>query len=251
MRALKGLALFLVVTLSLAWVPSVAKADGCFTNRAFYGVQSYNYTPTYSYQKTYAVPYANYVPTYQQTYYYTPKVVEAIVQPDYYYSAGATANAKVIGDILKLLEKQIERNQQQPNPAVPYQQPLPPQGPGPEGSVQPGKVQQYPQTPMVPLNNTPQIEVVPHQQGAGSYQEPKLLAVVNKSCARCHSDGKASGGLVLVRNNQLAPLTEGQWWKAFAQVSIGEMPQGGKPLADDETVLFYQAAKAAEKLAKR
>lgn len=232
---MKYLVAFLVCCLSLTFIPSVSRSDGCFVNRSFYSGSSY--TPSYSYQKAYVAP------SYQhQDYHYVPKVVEVVVASDYYYSVGSYYRDKLLSDSIvgRLAELQL-KNQSKPSPAT---DPAAPQSSPPLRQV-----------PMPPVETPPPGGVGSSSQGtleASPYQDASLLAVINRSCAECHNATVSKGKFSLVTaDGKLASVSEGKWWKAFSMVSTGEMPTKGKPLSDEETVLFHTAAKAAEKFAHK
>jgi hypothetical protein len=230
-KMLKGLLAFAAATLALGLLPDAVCADGCFKTRSYFG--AYSYAPTYA------------APTYYyQQPYYVPKVVEAIVAPDYYYSVGSYYKDKLLADAIvgRIAELQLKNPGGQTAP--------PTYSPGPEAAPPGGGVRQAPANPMSPLN-TPQIEVIPQQgrRGPGAYQNPKLLAVLNQACASCHGDTPTRGASwTLVSQGKLANLTSAEWNEAFVLVSTQEMPKGNKPVADEATVLFREAALAVRQL---
>lgn len=236
MKHLAALGIFLTLIVAIVCLePPPLQADGCFVNRSFYTGQSYSVpyvTPTYSHQKAYVAP------TYNYHYDYTPKVVEVLVNPDYYYSVGSYYRDKVLTDAIvgRLSELQLKSQQKPgvdpPQSTAPPRVTMPPVETPPPGGVGPAEPQGF-------LDASP-------------YQEPKLLATINQSCARCHNPTTAKGKLsLLTPDGKIANLSEGTWWKCFSLVSTGEMPAGGKAISDEETVLFHTAAKAAEKFARK
>ena len=209
------------------WTPSVSEAgNNCFANRSFYTAPAVNTYVAPTYVAPITKTYTPYVGTVNYGHnYYTPVVVEALVAPDYYYSVGSYYRDKVLADsIAAKVAEQLKRD---------------------GGGTQPGTQTPSP-LPKTPLPNPMQGLPPEPQQGVSGpvfdYQEPKLQAVIEKSCARCHTDGKAAKGLVFVREGKLVPHSAETWNESFIQVSTGDMPQGGKPLEDSETVLFRLAA---------
>lgn len=82
------------------------------------------------------------------------------------------------------------------------------------------------------------------QQGAASTAvDPKLQAVVTKSCVACHNQAKPGGGLDLT---ELATVSEYHRLKSLVKVNRGEMPLKQDPLPDAEVQLFDAWAKSIE-----
>lgn len=80
----------------------------------------------------------------------------------------------------------------------------------------------------------------------GTYQDEKLLAVVNKSCVKCHG-AESKHTKFVTKDGKLSDLPAGKVWEAFALVNTGEMPSTGEKLTDDEVKMFYDWGKKARK----
>lgn len=230
----RRLAAWLALAGVLSLPGAALRGGGCYRARTIYG--------TYS-APAYAAPAAvTYAPAYEAPTVYL-KAVKAYVSPDYYSSVSDYYRDKVLvdavagktADILKsqqelqslreeigLLRRQLfYQNPQQPAPQQqpPYQQQAP---------------QATPEQPVVP-------QKMPRATGALPAVPDKLQAVVQQSCARCHgaTNATAGGGLDL---SSLANVPRETRLLCYTLVNTGEMPKGGKPVTDQDTLLFYSWA---------
>lgn len=69
-----------------------------------------------------------------------------------------------------------------------------------------------------------------------------LVAVVERSCLKCHGGDKTEAGLSFAEPLE---VTAEQWRKAYRKVVKGEMPKGGAALSDEEAELFLDEALSA------
>ena len=210
----------LIGAVVVAVTPSPSIADGCLVrNRQVYQ------------QSAYVVPYAGYtnnIAHHGNYNYNNVKVLEVLASPAYYYSVQNYYAEKLLAD--SIVGRILEAQKNGLIGGVPQ---TPPQG----GIV--------PTNPMAPVG--PKVGVQ-----AGPYQEEKLLAVVNQSCASCHSGGVAKGGFTILSDDgKLADLDEKMVWKTMGLVTSGDMPRGGKPVADESIPLFFTWAKEVSKTAKK
>ncbi len=214
------LSLFLIGVAGVAVMPSPLMADSCVVrNHAVY--QQAVVSPYVGYNANVVNSYG-----YHQTYY--PKVVEVVVNNDYYYSVADYYKLKLLSDSIvgRILEAQAKG----------------------QGGVQPTNP---PQGGIVP----PTVPVTPTGTGpvkAGPFQDEKLVAVVNQSCASCHSGNSPKGGFTIVtEDGKLADLDICAVGKVFHQCATGRMPKGGKPLPDDVMPLLDQWVTEVSKQAKK
>lgn len=153
------------------------------------------------------------------------KAVKVPVYPDYYYSVSDGYRDALLADAVAwrvLLAQKL--GGQTPSPSGPrYREPLPP-APAPAPAAPPaGKVGQAGDIPrMAPAD--------------GALQQ--VVAVVERHCIKCHA---GANGIDLT---DLARVPAGQRWHAYALANSGEMPRGGKAIADDEVRLLYNWAKS-------
>ncbi len=201
---------FLLGLMGIAVLPSMSSADGCIVrNKTIFGYGQYQNTGYI--QKAVVAPYVGYNNV------YVPKAVEVIASPEYYYSVGSYYRDKLLVDAIAGRILEAQKNGQiggfpSPNGGGGSASPPPPPIAG--GAVR-----------------------------AGAFQEPKLLAIVTQTCARCHAGGVSKGGFtILTEDGKLADLSERSVEKVFRLVSTGAMPQGGKPVEDAAIVLFNQWA---------
>jgi mono/diheme cytochrome c family protein len=82
---------------------------------------------------------------------------------------------------------------------------------------------------------------------AGEYQNEKLLAIVNNSCAKCHGATSKQTRLVTKDGKALAKVSRGKAWEAFGLVNSGEMPKAADNLDDEAVKLFYEWAKNSKR----
>lgn len=166
---------------------------------------------------------------YKQHYYYDyghekiillPKVVEVEVHRDHYYSIDPYYQQSLLADAI------VGRLLQAQNKTAP---------------VRTG----YPSTPVTTPPSSP-TKKGSQEVKAGSYQEPKLLKVINDSCVKCHGANSSNIALVTA-DGKLADISEGEAWKCFGLVNSGEMPKASKSLNDEQVKLFYEWAKNARK----
>lgn len=154
-------------------------------------------------------------PTYTPT--YVPYALAVPVTTPYIFSA---LNESVIADAaafraLRLMQ-QDQGNQGARQRVMPQaDQPVPPQAP----------------------------RANPQQGAASTAVDPKLQAVVTKSCVACHNQVKPGGGLDLT---ELATVSEYHRLKSLVKVNRGEMPLKQEPLPDADVQLFDAWAKAVE-----
>lgn len=95
---------------------------------------------------------------------------------------------------------------------------------------------------------TPELKRPPSSlPTAGAYQNDKLFAVVNNSCAKCHGPGTKLTQLV-TDDGKLADVSAGKVWQSFGLTNIGKMPKApGKALENAEVELFVDWAENARK----
>lgn len=215
----------IILAVSSILLGPVLNAGSC-RSRVFY--------PTYSAPvvQSYVTPYVN------KNVVLVPKAVQVQVSPDYYYSVADHYRDKLLVDAIagRLQQMQAAGQLQAPQSDQNYQElmkmflqlqlqqrasPYAPTMPPAQGAL-PGGI--------------PQIQ-------AGSVN-PALVQVIETKCIRCHNPGTKQGGLDLTN---LVVLDECAWWKAYGLVNSGEMPKGGQPLTDEQTLVFYQQARNFKK----
>ncbi len=110
-----------------------------------------------------------------------------------------------------------------------------------------------PESKRPPAGTTPPVTEVPKGTStggpavAGAYQNDKLLAVVNNSCAKCHGPESKQTRLVTA-DGKLADVSAGKVWESFGLTNIGKMPKApGKQLTNEEVELFVEWAENARK----
>jgi mono/diheme cytochrome c family protein len=230
-------AFFVWGLLSLTLVAPV-KGDCQLRSRSTYSSYSTTYYPqaTYVAPVTYVAP-AKYVypvqaaQAYKQEILLVPKAIEVEVQRKHYYSIDPYAQQNLLADAI--VGRLIRMNAlTAPAMAAPPGMVIPQQA----APVQPIGAQPAPMMPPA-ADDTPR---------AGAYQDPKVLAVVTASCAKCHGAASKNTKLLTV-DGKLNDLPAGKIWECFALVNSGEMPKASKSLDDESVKLFYAWAKNARK----
>jgi hypothetical protein len=230
----------------VASFPPAALAGGYCRTRAIYSTYA---APSYSYSYSYAAP------VYQAAYavqeVLVPKAVKAYVSPDYYSSVSDHYRDKILIDAVagrtqELLrdreelqsvrqELQLLRRQLLGGTGANGGPALPPEARPPAPLPQHDAPQRAPHQPMPPANG--------NGNGARGLPPvpPRLPEVVKAACLRCHGAQHAEmgGGLDL---RDLASLPREQRLLSYTLVNTGEMPKGGRPLADADVLTFYEFA---------
>jgi mono/diheme cytochrome c family protein len=166
-------------------------------------------------------PYDHHDYKYKETVILVPKAIQVEVNRDHYYSINSAAAQDLLADAIvgRLLRMQ-------------------------------GELKSTPRTTPTTGGGTPS-GTKPKEKDlgddrAGAHQDANLLKTVNDSCAKCHGAGSKYTKFVTT-DGKLTDLPAGKVWEAFGLVNSGEMPKGGKSIADEEVKLFYAWAKAARK----
>ena len=142
-----------------------------------------------------------------------PKAVRVLANPDYYYTVGDSYKDNLLADAVAFRVLNSLRGKTAPGPVA---------GPG-EAAPAMGKAEASTARPSAP-----------------TAVDAKLKAVVEASCVKCHA-GK--NGIDL---SDLSTLARVDRLNALDQILTGEMPKGGKPVSDDEVLLFRQWARSAK-----
>lgn len=150
---------------------------------------------------------------FQQEIILVPKALQVAVSPDYYYSISdgyreallADAIAQRIVAAAQQQLRQAELPQERTQPSVPQQQPS----------------KEAPKS--MPMSQ--------------SLKREQFETVIANSCVKCHT---AKNGVDLAL---LDAVPYEKRWQSYALVNIGEMPQGGKALPDDQLELFLDWAR--------
>ena len=87
----------------------------------------------------------------------------------------------------------------------------------------------------------PRAEPSP-EQGIPS-GDPKVQALLTRSCVKCHGGDKPKAGLSFENADSIGALVR---WKSYNAALTGEMPQGSGPLGDEEVDLLREWAATAE-----
>ena len=95
--------------------------------------------------------------------------------------------------------------------------------------------------PTVPQPNPPPAGPNYDLSFAATTAPPGALAILTTKCAKCHTEGAASGGFTLFkRNRELAELGPEDKLRINQQIYMGAMPKNSKPLDTNE----YAAVRA-------
>ncbi len=154
---------------------------------------------------------------YKETIVLVPKAIQVEVQRDHYYSINNAVSQDLLADAIvgRLLRMQGElKSSPRVTPSV---------GTGPTGPAKSAG-----------------------DDRAGAYQDAAMLKIVTDSCVKCHGP-TAKFTKFVTSDGKLTDLPAGKVWEAFGLVNSGEMPKGGKSLADDDVKAFYAWAKVARK----
>lgn len=160
------------------------------------------YTPTYQTHQAYQTHAA------AATYAYTPTFYPAFAI-GYVPQFGDTLKEQVLALKVEVRDLQIQQLRAQVTSSQPQQ--IPPQAGQPS---------------------------IPKAEGNVANQAPNgpLSQVLVSKCASCHADNRAQasgGGFVLLRQGVPIPLSAEQRLNVLRQISLGQMPKGGK-LSDQE-----------------
>lgn len=215
-------ALCCLVTAVVFVVAAAVQADGYCNRRTTYAA------PTYAphHAPHYAPHYAT--PTYNgyQHYDYYPVPVPYHAQQDYFYSVQDYYRDALLADAIEGRIRRIVDQQRKPD--------------GPPGQVAPPAPPAPP--PPVPPRPTP----APASSVRTKVDPALLTSIEANGCVKCHSAGNPkSGGLVLTEQT-LATMPEGQRWKMHGMVSSGEMPMGGKAVPIEQLKVYYEHAKLVQ-----